>query len=81
MTSLTSFWCFCYLGTYFTPFSSVSTVEFEEADVSWVMPEAVAPKVFYEKAVQKNFPWFTGKYDLNFTNFFRPVLFQRVFGK
>ena len=27
--------CFCYLLTYFTPFSSVSIVEFEKASVCW----------------------------------------------
>ena len=33
----TPFWCFyCYLWTYFTPFSSNSTVDFEQVNVSWV---------------------------------------------
>ena len=37
-TSLTSFWCFyCLLRAYFTPFSSVSIVDFEHANISWVM--------------------------------------------
>ena len=36
-TSLTSFWCFYYeLWTYFTPFSSVPIVNFEQVNVSWV---------------------------------------------
>ena len=35
--SMTSFWCFyCYLWTYFTPFSSASIVNFEQVNVSWV---------------------------------------------
>ena len=35
-TSLTSFCCFySYLWTYFTPFSSVSIVNFEQVNVSW----------------------------------------------
>ena len=34
-TSLTSCWCFyCKLGTYFTPFSNVSIVDFEQVNVS-----------------------------------------------
>ena len=34
--SLTSFWClYCKLWTYFTPFSSVSNVDFEQANVCW----------------------------------------------
>ena len=33
----TSFWCFyCQLWTYFTPFSSVSVVDFKQVNVSWV---------------------------------------------
>ena len=36
-TSLTSFWCFyCSLWTYFTPFSSVLIVDFEQVNVIWV---------------------------------------------
>ena len=35
-TSMTSFWClYCWLLTYFTPFSSVSIVDFEQVNVSW----------------------------------------------
>ena len=31
-----SFWClYCYLWTYFTPFSSVSIVNFEEVNAGW----------------------------------------------
>ena len=34
----TSFWRFyCSLWTYFTPFSSVSIVHFEQANVSWAI--------------------------------------------
>ena len=34
--SLTSFWCFyCWLGTYFKSFSSVSIIDFEQVNVSW----------------------------------------------
>ena len=37
MTSMTSFCCFyCCVWTYFTPFPSVSIVEFEHVNVSWV---------------------------------------------
>ena len=33
---LMSFWCFyCYLWTYFTPFSSASIVDFEQINVIW----------------------------------------------
>ena len=36
-TSLTSFRCFyCWLWTYFTPFSSVSIINFEQVNVSWI---------------------------------------------
>ena len=36
-----SFWCFyCYLWTYLTPFSSVSIVDFEQVNVSWVQTVA-----------------------------------------
>ena len=36
LTSSTSFWYFCcYLWTYFTPFSSVSIVDFEQVNISW----------------------------------------------
>ena len=36
VTSVMSFWCFCcYLWTYFTPFSFVSIVNFEQVKVSW----------------------------------------------
>ena len=36
MTSMMSFWCFyCSLRTYFTPFFSVSIVDFEQVNVSW----------------------------------------------
>ena len=42
-TSLMSFWCFYYwLGTYFTPFSSVSIIDFEQVNVSWVLLEKIA---------------------------------------
>ena len=35
-TSMMSFWCFYWkLWTYFTPFSSVSIVEFEQVNVNW----------------------------------------------
>ena len=35
-TSMTLFWCFyCELLTYFTPFSSVSIVDFEQVSVGW----------------------------------------------
>ena len=35
-TSKTSLWCFyCYLWTYFTAFSSITIVDFEEVNVSW----------------------------------------------
>ena len=38
LTSLTSFWYFyCRLLTYFTPFSSVSIVEFEQVNINWVL--------------------------------------------
>ena len=38
LTSLTSFWCFyCRLLTYFTPFSRVSIVEFEQVNINWVL--------------------------------------------
>ena len=36
MTSMTSFWCFyCGISTYFTPFSTVLIVDFEQVNVSW----------------------------------------------
>ena len=36
---LTSFWYFyCELLTYFTPFSSVSNVDFEQVNISWARP-------------------------------------------
>ena len=36
-TSLTSFWCFCrYVQTYFTTFSNVFIVDFEQVNVHWV---------------------------------------------
>ena len=36
-TPLASFWCFqCELWTYFTPFSGVSIVDFEQVNVRWV---------------------------------------------
>ena len=39
VAGLTSFWCFyCYLWTYFTPFSSVFIDDFEQVYVSWEMP-------------------------------------------
>ena len=35
-TSMTSFWyLYCYLGTYFTPCSSVSIVHLEYVNASW----------------------------------------------
>ena len=35
-TSMTSFCCFyCQLWTYFTPFSSVFIIDFEQVNVSW----------------------------------------------
>ena len=44
MTSVTPFWCFYfYLGTYFTPFSSVSTVDFEQLNVTWECTAAQLP--------------------------------------
>ena len=36
-TSIKSFWCFsCYIWTYFTPFSNVSIVDFEQVNFKWV---------------------------------------------
>ena len=36
-TSMSSFWCLHYLlWTYFTPFTCVSTIEFEQVNNSWV---------------------------------------------
>ena len=35
---MASFWClYCYLWTYFTPFSSVSIVGFEQVNICWAM--------------------------------------------
>ena len=35
---MTSFWClYCELGTYFTPCSSVSIVNFEQVNAGFVM--------------------------------------------
>ena len=46
-TSLTPFWCFyCKLWTYFIPFSSVSSVDFEQVNVNWVitrLPRTIWP--------------------------------------
>ena len=37
MRSMTPFWCFYWqLGTYFTPFSGVSVVDFEQVNFSWL---------------------------------------------
>ena len=37
-TPIASFWCFyCELGTYFTPCSSVSIVNFEHVTAGWVI--------------------------------------------
>ena len=37
MTSLTSLWCcYCYLLTYFTPFTRVFIVDFEQVFLYWV---------------------------------------------
>ena len=42
------FWYFkCYLGTYFTLFSSVSTVVFEKVSVSWINSGLVLPKTVF----------------------------------
>ena len=36
-TLLSSFWClYCQLGTYFTPFFSVSIVNFDQVNAGWV---------------------------------------------
>ena len=35
-TPVASFWClYCYLGTYYTPCSSVSTINFEQVNAGW----------------------------------------------
>ena len=35
---MTSLWCFyCSLSTYFTPFSSVSIIDFEQVNVRWTI--------------------------------------------
>ena len=54
------------LTSFFTPFSSVSIVDFEEVNVSWdsisVSTEADAQKCFVKKVLLKNFANFTGKH-------------------
>ena len=47
-TSMTSFWCFyCSLLTYFISFPSVSIIDFEQVNVSWVSnnPNLGKPKL------------------------------------
>ena len=53
-TSMTSFWCiYCELWTYFTPFSSVFTVDVEQVNVYWEFltlcenPEKIVVGMFF----------------------------------
>ena len=61
MASVTSFWCFyCQL---FTPFSSVSIVDFEQKNVSYeayYYDKKQPLEGFHKKDVLKNFAKFTG---------------------
>ena len=66
-TLMTFFWCFYFqLWTYFTPFSSVSIVDFEQESVSWdalhKMERSSCSQVFYRTALLKIFLKFTEKH-------------------
>ena len=54
----TSFWCFyCWLWTYFTPFSSVSIVDFEQANVNWVKKSQYKKPAHYFWSIRIRCDW------------------------
>ena len=64
MFKLTSFWClYCWLWAYFTPFSSVSIVDFEQMLAgSLPLLERESDKIFiFEKTQYRPCPLFEGE--------------------
>ena len=50
-TSMVSFWClYCSLWTYFTPRSSVSTVNFEQVNAEWILPVFLLQSINYRSS-------------------------------
>ena len=61
LPSLPSFWCFyCWLLTYFTPFSSVSIVDFDKVNVNWALfmnTTSLQSDAFFTILIFLNFPF------------------------
>ena len=53
-TPIASFWClYCYLWTYFTPWSTVSIVNFEQVNASWINSLNATRQIYKSNSIPK----------------------------